>query len=369
MPPTNRTPRENGPVTLKEVAAAAGVSTASASVVLNGRDEAVGISATTRATVLETAARLGYRPNEAARSLRRRRTEVLALLVSSLSNPYFSDIAAGARVAAEERDYELDVVDVGAVTTAVRTLHHLRSGRADGIIIATGQRVLADPVTTPLQELVGRGMPMVMALGYSPGPSIPAVRMDDEEGAYLATTHLLGLGHTRIAHLTACSDDLLDDDSLPTAAHERFRGYRRALADAGVAFDPAWLVQDNVPRLDGESAVRILLDRPHPRPTAAFVFNDLMAFGVLRALRHAGLSVPGDMAVVGCDGIDFGRYTTPELSTVEHPRAELGRRAVEALFSLLDGAPGQPDEGDIVLPVRVLVRESCGAARTSTEPT
>lgn len=346
-------------VTLREVAGAAGVSPATASVVLNGRDATVGISAGTRAAVLATAQRLGYRPNHAAKSLRQRRTDVVALLVSTLLNPFFTDIAAAARSATEARRYELDVIEVGGLAAAGRALERLGSGRADGVILATGERSVGNAGAEPLLDLARRGLPTVMALGDGAALGFPAVRMDDEAGAYLATTHLLRLGHRRIAHLTSSYTDLLGDPPAATASHERYRGYRRALADAGVPFEPAWLVQGR-PIADGEDLVGTLLARPGPRPTAAFVFNDLLAIGALRALRRAGVRLPDDLAVVGVDGIDFGRYTAPELTTVDHPRAELGRLAVEMLFAVLDG--GRPDPMEVVLPVRLLVRESCGAA-------
>ena len=115
----------------------------------------------------------------------------------------------------------------------------------------------------------------------------------------------------------------------------------------------------------GYRMLRQLLARPGPTPTAALVYNDLTAIGALRALRDAGVAVPHGMAVIGTDGIELGRYTNPALTTIDHPRAELGRRAVEAVCAQIDGQPAP--ETERVLPVRLIVRESCGGAAPTHE--
>jgi LacI family transcriptional regulator len=140
---------------------------------------------------------------------------------------------------------------------------------------------------------------------------------------------------------------------------DRLQGYARALAEAGVAYDPAWVVQGESTVFGGHELMHAILARPGPRPTAVFCISDLGAIGALRALYEAGLHVPEDMAVVGFDGILLGQFTTPALTTMNQAREEMGRLAADMLFSLLEGH--QPPSSERVLLAELLVRESCGA--------
>ena len=171
------------------------------------------------------------------------------------------------------------------------------------------------------------------------------------------TTHLLKLGHRHIAHLTSRVSDLSAQGS--SVESDRLRGYVRALAEAGVAYDPAWLLQGEPTVPGGYALMHELLARPGPRPTAVFCISDLRAIGALRALYEAGIQVPEDMAIVGFDGILLGQFTTPALTTMDQPREEMGRLAAEMLFHLLEGQ--QPLPSERVRSAELLVRESCGA--------
>src|SRR3954454_12073561 len=195
MRPVNRR------VTIQQVARAVGVSTATVSVVLNGRDRAVGIRESTRVAVVEASERLGYRANQAARSLRRKHNNVISLLVQDLANPCFVDIAVAARAAAEAHGYEVNVVGAGAVDAELRALDRLRGDSADGVIIATGRHGTRPAALDQLRDLLDRGLPAVILLDRSPDPRVPAIRVDVAMGAYLAVQHLLFHGHRRIAHL------------------------------------------------------------------------------------------------------------------------------------------------------------------------
>jgi DNA-binding LacI/PurR family transcriptional regulator len=352
------------PLTLEEVARQAGVSKTTASVVLNGRADQVRISEVTRDRVLAIADRLGYVPDHAARSLRRRRTGIVTLLLWRLGSPFFSEIAAGAGEVARGHDYEVSVIDANDLEAELRALHHLRQGSADGVIVAVNRRRVIGPASDALLKLTARGLPVVVLLDHSPDPSIPSIRVDDLGGGYLATKHLLDLGHRRIAHLTWDDVPLLTEE--PDAGNARFRGYCRALEEAGVDFDPAWVMIGPRGSIGGLDLARRFLDA-HPdratRPTAVFATNDLIAIGYMRGLHEAGVRVPDDVAVVGFHGVELGALTIPSLTTVELGSTELGRLGAEVLFSLLDGA--RPVEPERVLPVHLIVRESCGALRRS----
>jgi DNA-binding LacI/PurR family transcriptional regulator len=344
------------------VAQAAGVSKATVSLVLNGRDGPVRISPATRDAVAEWAVRLGYQPNYAARSLRRRRSTVITLLVWRLSSAYFTEIALGVRAAAERSGYDVNVVDAGPVDAEVRALHHVRTGASDGVLVATGYHTTRGPALKALRDLAEHGAPLVMLLDRSPDPRIPSIRIDDERGAYLATRHLVSLGHRRIGHISILGGRLDDDDGSPM--FERYRGYLRALDEAGLEADPGTLVQGAGLMAGGRASALELLARfpdPRERPSAVFVYNDLVAIGVLRGLYEAGVRVPNDIAIVGFHGLDLGQYTTPSLTSIEHKRAQLGEMGANLLLELIAGnATDVPAEQ--VLPVELLVRESCGAS-------
>jgi LacI family transcriptional regulator len=282
---------------------------------------------------------------------------MLTLLVGGLANPFFTDIAASVRAKVALRGYELNIVDADLLEAELQALDQLRNGSSAGVIVATGRHGTRGQAIDALRELVRSDLPAVIMCDRSPEPAIPAIRIDDEVSAYVVTTHLLSLGHRHIAHLTSRRSDLAAPEA--SVESDRFRGYLRALTKAGVAFDPAWVLQGEPTIPGGYALTHELLAQPGPRPTAIFCIGDLMAIGALRALYEAGIRVPEDMAVVGFDGILLGQFTTPALTTMNQPRAEMGRLAANRLLDLLDGY--QPTSSEQVLSAELLVRESCGA--------
>jgi DNA-binding LacI/PurR family transcriptional regulator len=190
----------------------------------------------------------------------------------------------------------------------------------------------------------------------SADPDIPCIRADLQAGALVATQHLLSLGHRRIAHIA----DLRHYAQRP---NDRLLGYRAALREAGIGFDEALVMKGENSLTGGDRAMRVLMQISEPPPTAVFTFNDRMAAGALHALRDLGLRVPQDVAVVGFDGIALGAFTDPELTTIEHPREALGTLAAKTLLDLLEGI--RPALTIQTLPVRLVVRQSCGARLAS----
>jgi LacI family transcriptional regulator, repressor for deo operon, udp, cdd, tsx, nupC, and nupG len=341
-------------VTSIDVARRAGVSQATVSLVLNGADSKVGVSAATRARVLTIASELGYTPNHAARSLRRRSTNIVTFILPDPGNLYFAEIAAAAQEEAEARGYALNLVAARTEAAERQALERLRAGVSDGAIVIGRSR----GVWEELRGLALRGIACVALQDASAGAaqSIPCVRADLESGGYLATSHLLGLGHRRIAHVT----DRRHDDDRP---RERLDGYLRAMREAGITPQAEWVVEAENSLQGGSAAMHWLMTTIEPRPTAVFLFNDRMAIGALHALDALGLDVPHDVAVVGFDGIALGAFTHPELTTIDHPREEIGRLAIQIVLDRLEGKPTpQPSP----LPVRLLVRQSCGAQSRGT---
>lgn len=334
--------------TSAEVARLAGVSRATVSLVLNNRADELGISPDTGARVAAAAARLGYQPNHAARALRRRRTNVIAFLVHSLDSFYNVEIIGAAHTAAHERGYSLNIMSAKSEELQQRAFAMLSGGVADGVIVAAPP---AD-MLAELKQLAGDGSPVIVLQHHSPDKDIPAVRVDLESGGYIATRHLIELGHRRIGHIGNEAQHL-------QKRRDRTDGYLRAMKEAGLAIE---IATGDTGLAGGFSAMNELLGRKTP-PAAVFVYNDQMAAGALHALRTQGLSAPADMAVVGFDGIALGQFVSPELTTIDYPRDEIGRLSVEAVIARLSGEPNQLREH--VLPVRLLVRESCGAGARS----
>ncbi len=356
--------RRRSHITIDVVAAEAGVSASTVSHVLNGRSDTARISPATTQRVLDAARRLSYIPNHAARSLRRQRTGIIVVLAWRLSSPFYAGIATGVRNVAQRHGFQVGVIDAGALDTAVEVeaLQALRTGIADGVIIATGHHRRGGPATDALMDLVQGGTPCSLVLDRSPAPMLPAIDVDHAGGSYLAARHLLSLGHTRIAHFTF-GDAPLEPEGISTQA-ERYAGHLRALAEAGITPDPRWLFQGPREIEGGRVMAHEMAARfpdPSTRPTAVTAFNDRTAIGVIRGFYELGIRIPDDIALIGFHDIATSQYTTPALTTIGHPLVEMGEMAAESLFTLLQG--GTVPERDRVVPVSLVIRESCGAQR------
>lgn len=325
------------------------MSRSAVSLVLSGGASQHGLSQATQDRVRSAAQVLGYTPNHAASSLRRRRTNTIAFLTADLGNRYFADVVTAAEDAAEARGYTINIVAARTKRAEADAIRRLCNGAADGLIIHGAE-------CTPglLSQLAARNVACVLLQDPGDGP-MPCVRADIGLGGYLATRHLLSLGHRRVAHIT-------DRRMLGQAVNERLAGYRRALSEAGLGFDPSFLGAGENSPAGGAAAMQTLMGGP-TRPTAVFAFNDQMAFGAMHALAALGLGVPQDMALVGFDGTDLGAFCTPELTTIDHPRQELGRLAADAVLDQLDGRAVPPVTH--MLPVHLVIRKSCGGLSTA----
>lgn len=328
--------------TLREVAQAAGVSVATASRACS-RPELV--SPRTREAVAAAIEKLGYRPNVIARDLRRATTGIVLVVVPSLS-PYFLDIFRGVEEAGSALGFTALVGHTDRQgEREVAFVDQVRSRRADGVILATSvdsggihtARANTPPVVVALDEC---------GLGF-----LPSVSVDHEAAAFGATSHLLGLGHRRLAHIAGAAGSSMAD-------HRR-RGFRRALAAAGVPFGPALCYPGDFTVEAGERAMEHFLMIPR-RPTAVFAANDEMALGALRACRRAGLRTPRDMSIIGFDDQRIAALTDPPLTTVSVPTLDLGRQAMVQLGRIL---AGEAVEQKLVLPTKLIFRGSTAPPR------
>ena len=338
-------------VSIKEVAARAGVSFQTASKVLNGGD--VRVSAETAARIVAAAERLGYRPNTIARSLVQRTTATLGLLASAATDVAITLASVAAEQAARRHGHAVLVGHLapGGADGAsiVRTLI---DRRVDGVIAAAPD-VEEDNEVADLLRAYGPAV----SLQAIPGGGVPLVGSNHRETGRLATEHLISLGHSAIGTVTGLFRRRV--------TRSRLHGYEDALRQAGLAPDDGLVAEADWTPAGAAAATRDLLER-QPQLTAIFVHSDMMAMGVLSALHEARRRVPAEVALVSCDDIPFARYLVPPLSTVRVPLAETGERAVEVLLRVIAGQP--VPEKPSLLPVELIVRESCGGTPASTSP-
>jgi LacI family transcriptional regulator len=327
--------------TIRDVAAAAGVSIATVSRVLNGRPD---VAQATREAVLRAVGELGFTSNRSARSLSGGRTSLVAVTLPLLDAEYFARILAGTADALYEQDMQVVLAPTLHLRDrAVESLARLANGVTDGAVL-----ILPEESKHELTALGRAGYPFVVIDPIEPlDEGVPAVSAANALGGRAAAEHLLSLGHRRVGVITGVPDWL--------ASVERLNGYRSALAAAGVLPDPALVVESDWAVEGGERAAADLLDRHEP-PTAIFAFNDNMAVGVLRAARARRLRVPEDLAVVGFDDSEQATNTTPALTTVRQPLAEMGRMGVSLLLRLLEKR--RVEGMRIELQTRLVVRES-----------
>jgi LacI family transcriptional regulator len=329
--------------TIQDVARAARVHPSTVSRVLNARPELL-LRVETRERVVAAAERLGYRPSVLARSLRLRRTLTLGMLVPDIANPFFPPIIKGAEDVAHERGYTLVLCNTADVPEREATyLRVLRERQVDGALIASTR--MADATITGLRA---DGFPFVLVNRATRGSSDLAVTVDNRHAAGEAIAHLAALGHRRIAQVAG-------PHTTATGA-ERVAGARRALLSRGL--DASVVVEAEAwsESAGYRAARRLLIADP---PTAIFGANDLIALGVLRAAREAGLRVPDDLSVVGFN--DIGESALIDLTTVHVPQEEMGAAAARLLIGALEREPIA--ERRVVLAARMVVRGSTAAPR------
>jgi LacI family transcriptional regulator len=331
-------------VTIRDVARAAGVSTATAARALGGYGHS---SPAARRKVAESADRLGYRPNAVARALVSRATTTVGLVVGDIENPFFAAAARGLADAMDAHGYTVLLANADEdADRERRAVEALRARQVDGMVVVPA------PGASPghLADLVAAGIPLVLLDRVVAGVEADSVLVRNTAGAADAVAHLTGLGHRRIG--------VVSDPPEITSSAERIAGYRRALRAAGIEPDPSLVSIGGPTRADGEAAARRLLDRPD-RPTAVFTANNFMTVGTLRAARALGLRIPDDLALVGFDDLDWTTLVEPPVTVVSQPVTELGRAAGERLLARMGGEDGPARR--IRLPARLIVRGSCGA--------
>ncbi|WP_026332407.1 LacI family DNA-binding transcriptional regulator [Deinococcus apachensis] len=330
-------------VTLAEVARAAGVSASTVSRILNGT---ANVSAEKREAVERTLTRLNYRPNVLARGLASGRTMSVGVLTQDISSPFYGDTLRGLEQGLARSGYHPVVISGHwRAQEEMEAIDFLVSRRVDGMVVLGG--------VTPderLREVAGQ-VPLVALGRCVPGLDAQCLRLDNHSGAYAATRHLIDLGHRAIAHIAGVNSH--------RDAQDRLAGYRAALQDAGLPFDPELVLEGDFLEQSGFLAATRLIEGRRMF-TAIFAANDQMAYGVRLALYRRGLRVPEDVSLVGFDDLPGSIYTTPPLTTVRQPTYEMGVAAAACVLRLLRDEPPELPPLDVTL----IVRESTARRRT-----
>jgi len=335
--------------TIVQVAAEAGVHPSTVSRVMNGHAGST-IREETRQRVLAAADRLGYRPSALARSLRLQRTLTLGMLVPDITNPFFSSIIKGAEDAARARGYNIILCNSEDEPEREATcLHALREHEVDGLLIASSQ--MADETIDGLRD---EAYPFVLLNRATRNEDDLAVVVDNRAAALEAVAHLAALGHRRVGHIAGPQNT--------TTGVERLEGYRAAVRAYGLADEPELVVEADAFSMEaGHGALGIMLDGP-ARPTAVFAANDLIAIGMFKRLRGAGLHVPRDLSIVGFNDIPLAGLLEPALTTVRVPQLEMGAAGAHLLIERLEGRPIR--DVRVILPTELVIRASSAPPST-----
>ena len=331
-------------VTIKDVAREAGVSVGTASQALRGSST---VREATRRRVLAVSTRLRYQPSALARGLVTRRTHTVGLLISDIANPFFIRVVRAVEDVAQENGYNVILCNTDEDSTKeTQYLRVLMEKRVDGIILATTAGSLQ-----AVRDVRWRRVPLVLFDRELPGLATDTVKVDSVLGGRLATEHLVGLGHRRIA--------IIHGPLVRSTGAERLQGYLLALKAAAIRPERALMREGNFKPDSGRALAGQLLQLSPP-PTAIFCTNNLMTVGALQTLGERGVRIPAEMSLVGYDDMEWWTLTHPPLTTVGQPVYDLGREAMRLLLTQI-GASGERQRPQrLILKPELIVRDSCG---------
>ena len=334
-------------VSIRDVSKAAGVSvaTVSRSLAIPSR-----VAKSTRERVLRVVEELGYKPNLLARNLRSQESRLIVVLVTNISNPFFSRVIRGIEKVAQELGYSVLLGDTqNNDVIEARYIGLLSAKQADGVI------QLSSSLHGRVFDLILKENPdaaVINACACLDAAPCSTVGVDDVGASRIMTEHLLSLGHRRIAVLSGPSES--------PHSRDRMFGHRLQLRAAGVPFDESLIVSGEFNLRSGAEAVDRVLAMP-AKPTALFCFNDEMAIGAMQGLTQAGCSVPHDLSVAGFDDIEFAAYTTPPLTTIAQPADEMGKTAMELLYKRIKG---EAETATVTLPTELKIRGTTAPPRS-----
>lgn len=336
-----RDDKKSTPPTIYDVAREAGVSYSTVSRTMSGYEF---VKPSTREKVLQAAEKLGYVPNQQARSLAGGRSNLIGVLVPALSNNYISEILRGIDEKLAEANYNLILYTThrhqGKESSYVATI---LNGGADGLLLVVP--LISSSYLDALRE---QDFPYVLIDQVDKTQKSCVVNGTNWQGAYEATQYLIELGHRQIGFISGLA-------GLNSAA-ERYEGYMAALSDHGIPLRSEFIAESDFREHGGHVAAQQLLALPE-RPTAIFASNDMSAFGAVEAIREQGLRIPEDISVIGFDDIPQASIIYPKLTTVHQPLAQMGREAVSILLENMKNPKGEIRQ--VTLETQLIIRDSC----------
>jgi LacI family repressor for deo operon, udp, cdd, tsx, nupC, and nupG len=324
---------------MSDVAKLANVSAATVSRVLSHPDK---VSAETRQRVMDVINKVNYKPHIVARQFRTQETKIILVVVPDITSAFFSQVLRGIEHIAVNNNYQVILGDTeNDIERENSYINLLLQKQVDGMVLLTARLD-----KSKLEELASE-FPLVLACEYVDGLNVPTVSIDNVSSARKATEHLIQLGHTKIAHITGPISVILSRD--------RLKGYKQAMISHDLEIDPAYIQEGEVNFESSYNQTLKLLSLSTP-PTAIFVFNDEMAMGTIKAAKDSGLTVPNDLAVVGFDNIKMSSVFEPNLTTIDQPKYEIGKKAMELLLKLINGEPLKKKK--FVMKDELIIRES-----------
>jgi DNA-binding LacI/PurR family transcriptional regulator len=335
-------------ITIRDVARAAGVSLSTVSRVLHGNPT---VRPDLQERVLETVQRLNYQPNRMAQRLRSNASNIIGLVISDIENPFFTSIVRGVEDVAYGQFMNVILCNTDEDPLKQRRyIDIMAEERAAGLIIAP---VHEERTLDSLLELQKGGVPVVLVDRNIGADQIDAVLVDNFAGAYSATRHLIDCGRKRIA--------IVNGETRIETFADRYEGYARALADAGIPLDMK-LVVETAPRInESQQATSRLLEADH-KPDAIFAGNNLITLGVLKAAKQVNMTIPQDMALAGFDDMPWSSELCPSITSVAQPTYELGQEAARLLIRRMKD--NNAFQQTTMMQTRLIVRESCGGLKS-----
>lgn len=304
--------------TMKDIARLAQVSTSTVSHVVNGTRF---VSDEVREKVMRVVAELNYTPSAVARSLKVKVTQTIGLLVTATNNPFFAEVMAGVEQYCRQHQYNLIIATTGGDAKRLQqNLQTLMHKQVDGLLLMCGDSRFQ------AEEELTISVPLVVMDWWFTELNADKILENSELGGYLATKTLIEAGHQNIGIITG--------NLKKSAAQNRLKGYKKALAEANIPLNTDWVVESHFDFEGGVVGMEKLL-AASKRPSAVFCCSDTIAVGAYQVIHRQGLRIPQDISVIGYDDIELARYLSPPLSTVSQPKAELGKLAVEMLLKRL----------------------------------
>ncbi|MGB9680444.1 MAG: LacI family DNA-binding transcriptional regulator [Thermoanaerobacteraceae bacterium] len=332
-------------VTIKDIAKLANVSITTVSRVINNKTE--GVSEETRERILQLVKEYEYQPNAIARGLVTKKTKTLGLIIPDITNPFFPDIARGVEDSAHIYGYNVFLCNTDDnLDKESEYINALKEKYVDGIIFTSS----SIPKQEHIKELIKTGIPIVIMDRRIESEDIYGVFLDNYEGGYIATKHLIDLGHKKIGCITG--------PLYSKSARERLEGYKECLIENGFEYDESVVFEGDYKINSGITGSEKLLNL-HKKISAIFACNDLMAYGAYKTIRSRGYKIPDDISIVGFDDIQLSQILEPQLTTIRQPAYDMGLTATRMLIKLIEGE--KLNRKIINFKPKLIIRQSTGS--------